>query len=128
MFEMTNLGEMAYFLGMEVQQRKNEVFIYQKKYLGEILKKFQMEECKNTSTPMNLEKLKKDDGSYAKDASRYKSLIGCLIYLIATRPNILHAVSVLSRYLSCASETHMVAAKRVVRYLKRTPSLGVKWY
>ncbi|PKI56116.1 hypothetical protein CRG98_023470 [Punica granatum] len=77
---------------------------------------------------MNLkEKLKKDDGSEATNASRYKSLIGCLMYLTATRPDILHAVSMLSRYLSCASEIHMVAAKRVVRYLKGTQSLGVKF-
>ncbi|PKI48780.1 hypothetical protein CRG98_030822 [Punica granatum] len=63
-FEMTDLGEMSYFLGMEVQQRKNEVFICQKKYLKEIMKKFKIEECNSASTPMNLkEKLKKDDGS-----------------------------------------------------------------
>ncbi|PKI56466.1 hypothetical protein CRG98_023104 [Punica granatum] len=127
-FEMTDLGDMSYFLGMKVQQKKNEAFICQKKYLREILKKFKMEECKSALTPMNLkEKLKKDDGSDATDASRYRSLIGCLMYLTATRPNILLVVSVLSRYLSCASENHMVAAKRVVRYLKGTPSFGVKF-
>jgi len=125
MFEMTDLGEMSYFLGMEVRQTQNEVFIYQKKYLKEILRRFNMEECKSVSTPMgHKEKLQKNDGLVPADEKVYRSLIGCLMYLTATRPDIMFPVSVLSRFLNCASELHMVAAKRVLRC---TLSYGIKF-
>ncbi|XP_039155515.1 uncharacterized mitochondrial protein AtMg00810-like [Eucalyptus grandis] len=91
-FEMTDLGKMVYFLGLEVKQSPYEIFICQRKYLKEILKKFQMEECRSVSTPMAAkEKLQKVDGTDVVDASMYRSLIGCLMYLTATRPDILFA-------------------------------------
>lgn len=96
-FEMTDLGLMSYFLGMEIKQGKNDIFICQKKYAREILKKFQIEECKGVSTPMNQkEKFSKEDGADKVDEGYYRSLIGCLMYLTATRPDILFAVSLLS--------------------------------
>lgn len=85
---------MCYFLGMEVKQDGDGVFIYQRKYANEILKKFHMEDCKSTNTPMNQkEKFNKDDGAEKADESRYRSLIRCLMYLTSTRPNIMFAVS-----------------------------------
>ncbi|XP_047258566.1 secreted RxLR effector protein 161-like [Capsicum annuum] len=127
-FEMTDLGEMTYFLGMEIKKTRNEVFICQKKYIKEILKRFRMEECKSVSTPMNQkEKLKQDDGAELVDEEAYRSLTGCLMYLTTTRPNILFPVSVLSRFLNCASELHMIAAKRVVRYVIGTLAYGIKF-
>nr|CAD1838543.1 unnamed protein product [Ananas comosus var. bracteatus] len=127
-FEMTDLGEMSYFLGMEVRQTQNEVFICQNKYLKEILKRFNMEECKSVNTPMGQkEKLQKKDGSEPTDKRVYRSLIDCLMYLTATRPDIMFPVSVLSRFLNCVSELHMVAAKSVLRYLKGTISYGIKF-
>ena len=88
-FEMTNLGLMTYFLGIEIKQNENEVFICQRKYEKEILKKFQIEECKSVSTPMNQkEKLSKKDGTDKVDEGYYRRLIGCLMYLMATRPDI----------------------------------------
>ncbi|PHT44665.1 hypothetical protein CQW23_13823 [Capsicum baccatum] len=87
-----------------------------------------MEECKIVSTPMNQkEKLKRDDGAELVDEGAYRSLIGCLMYLTTTRPDILFPVSVLSRFLNCASELHMITAKRVVRYLKGTLAYGIKF-
>ncbi|XP_056166715.1 secreted RxLR effector protein 161-like [Syzygium oleosum] len=87
-----------------------------------------MEECKSVSTPMGQkEKLQKKDGSEPVDERVCRSLIGCVMYLIATRPDIMFIVSVLSRFLNCASELHMVAAKRVLRYLKGTLSYGIKF-
>ena len=84
-FEMTDLGLMTYFLGMEIKQGCNEIFICQKKYVREILKKFHMENCKATSTPMNpKEKLSKEDGTDRVDEGNFRSLIGCLMYLTAT--------------------------------------------
>ncbi|XP_024441578.1 uncharacterized protein LOC112324164 [Populus trichocarpa] len=127
-FEMTDLGLMTYFLGMEVKQSKNEVFICQKKYAKEILKKFQMEECKATSTPMNQkEKLCKDDGAHKIDEGYFRSIIGCLMYLTTTRPAILFDVSLLSRFMHRASELHLRAAKRILRYVRGTVSFGVKY-
>ncbi|XP_057452797.1 uncharacterized mitochondrial protein AtMg00810-like [Lotus japonicus] len=127
-FEMTDLGLMSYFLGMEIKQSKDQVFICQKKYAKEILKKFKMEDCKEMNTTMNQkEKLSKDDGTAKVDETYYRSLIGCLMYLTATRPDILYVVSFLSRFMHCASEMHLVAAKRVVRYIKGTVTYGVKF-
>lgn len=110
-FEMLDLGLVTYFLGMEVKQGKNVVFICQKKYIKEILKKFQTEECKVVSTPMN----------------QKEKLIGCLMYLTATRPDILFPVSLLSRFMNCASEVHLRVAKRILRYIQGTVIYGVKF-
>ncbi|KAL4036909.1 hypothetical protein IC575_000487 [Cucumis melo] len=86
MFEMTDLGLMSYFLGIEIKQGQGEVFICQKKYAKEILKKFKMDECKAVSTPMNQkEKLCKEDGADKVDEGYFRSLIGCLMYLTTTR-------------------------------------------
>ena len=127
-FEMTDLGLMSYFLGMEVKQDHDGVFISQKKYIKEILKKFLMENCKSTSTPMNQkEKFSKNDGAEKTDESQYRSLIGCLMYLTATRPDIMFAVSLLSRFMHCASEIHFQAAKRIVRYIKGTTNYGIRY-
>jgi predicted aspartyl protease len=127
-FEMTDLGLMTFFLGMEIKQSQDEVFICQKKYAREILKKFHMEDCKSVSTPINQkEKLSKEDETEKVDEAYFRGLIGCLMYLTATRPDILNAVSILSRFMHCASEIHLKAAKRVVRYIKGTINFGIKF-
>lgn len=127
-FEMTDLGLMSYFLGMEIKQDRGEVFICQKKYAKEILKKFCMEDCNEMSTPMNQkEKLSKEDGTQKVDESYFRSLVGCLMYLTATKPDILDVVSILSRFMHCASEVHLKAAKRVIRYVKGTTDFGIKF-
>ena len=128
MFKMTDLGEISYFLGMKIKQAQNENFICQRKNLKEILKRFGMEECKSVSTRMGKkEKLQKYDGADPVDEGLYRSLIGCLMYLIATRSDIMFLVSILSRFLNCASELHMVVVKRVLRYLKGTFSYEIKF-
>jgi hypothetical protein len=127
-FEMTDLGLMSFFLGMEIMQSKEEIFICQKQYSKEILKKFHMENCKPTATPMNQkDKFSKEDGTARVDEENFKSLIGCLLYLTTTRPDILHATSLLSRFMHCPSEIHIRAAKRILRYIKGTCSFGVKF-
>jgi len=127
-FEMTDLGEMSYFLGMEVQQNQRGIFISQQIYAKEILKKFKMEECKSMTMPMNLkEKFCKEDGDGKVDEAIYRSLIGCLMYLTATRLDIMHVVSLLSRFMHCANEVHFKAVKTVVRYIKGTLSYGIQF-
>ena len=127
-FEMSDLGLMSFFLGMEIKQSRGVIFIGQEKYAKEILKKFQMENCKPTATPMNQkDKFSKEDGTARVNEEKYRSLIGCLLYLTATRPDIFYATNLLSRFMHCPSELHMRAAKRILRYIKGTCSFGVKF-
>ena len=127
-FEMSDLGLMSFFLGMEIKQSRGVIFIGQEKYTKEILKKFQMENCKPTATPMNQkDKFSKEDETARVNEEKYRSLIGCLLYLTATRPDILYATNLLSRFMHCLSELHMRAAKRILRYIKGTCSFGVKF-
>ncbi|XP_031281495.1 uncharacterized protein LOC116140003 [Pistacia vera] len=127
-FEMIDLGEMTYFLGMQIFQSKSGIFVYQEKYANEILIKFGMENCKPADTPLvsNL-KLSKNDGKKRVDESMFRGLVGCLLYLTATRPDLMFVASYLSRFMSCPSESHYRAAKRVLRYVKGTSNLGI-WF
>jgi len=126
-FEMTDLGLISFFLGMEIKQSKEEKFICQKKYVKEILKKFHMENCKPTTSPMNQkDKFSKEDGTARVDEEKFRSLIGYLLYLTATGPDILYARSLLSRFMHSPSEMHMRAAKIIMRYIKGTYNFGVK--
>ena len=87
-----------------------------------------MEECKPTRTPMNQEeKFCKIDEAKRVDERLYKSLIGCLMYLITTRPDIMYVVSLLSRYMHCASEINFQATKKILRYVKGTINYGIRF-
>ena len=113
---------------MEVKQDHDGVFISQKKYTRKILKKLHMEDCKSTSTLMNQkEKFSKGDGAEKIDESKYRSVIGCLMYLTTTRLDIMFIVTLLSIFMHCASEVHFQAAKRIVRYIKGTTNYGIKY-
>ncbi|XP_021639461.2 uncharacterized mitochondrial protein AtMg00810-like [Hevea brasiliensis] len=125
-FEMTDLRRMSYFLGMEAHQFEEGTFKNQEKYAKEILRKFGMENCKAADAPLaQNKKLRKEDGSNKVDAGIYRSLIGGLLYLSATRPDIMFATSLLSRFMQAPSEIPFKAAKRVLRYVRGTTNLGV---
>ena len=125
-FEMSDLGMMHYFLGIEVLQSSVGILISQKKYVGEILDKFQMKDCNPVNTPSEFGlKLNKDDGGKKVNSTLYKQIVGSLMYLIATRPDIMHSVSVISRYMECPTEIHLLAAKRILRYLQGTKEFGL---
>uniref|UniRef100_A0A803L0D4 Reverse transcriptase Ty1/copia-type domain-containing protein n=1 Tax=Chenopodium quinoa TaxID=63459 RepID=A0A803L0D4_CHEQI len=127
-YEMTDLGEMKYFLGMQVKQSPGRIFLSQEKYAENMLKKFNMRDCKPMATPMATnEKLSKNDGKEKVDASFYRSLVGYLIYLTNTRPDIVHAVSIISSFMSEPSKAHLAAAKRILRYIKGTKSRGIMY-
>ncbi|KAG4957026.1 hypothetical protein JHK85_043406 [Glycine max] len=127
-FEMTDLGLMSYFLGIEVSQRNEGIFISQKKYTEGLLKKFKIYGCKPVATPLiTNEKLQKNDGAPEADASKYRSLIGSLLYLTATRPDIMYAASLLSRFMQSPSQIHFGAGKRILRYLQGTKEFSI-WY
>eukprot|EP00253_Pinus_taeda_P029438 PITA_29438 len=118
-FEMTDMGLLRYFLGIEVEQNENGIFISQAKYVNEVLERFNMQDNKAAITPtvMGL-KLSKDDISKDFDPSLYKSIVGSLMYLTATRPDIMHAVSLISRFIERPKEAHWQAAKIILRYVK----------
>ena len=125
-FEMTDLGLMKYFLGFQVRQSTGEVFICQEKYIEDLLKKFHMAACKPVSTPMSSnEKLKQEDAVEKADAKTYQSPIGSLIYLTNTRPDIVHSVNLISRFMNQPSKLHYAVAKRILRYLQGTKKLGI---
>eukprot|EP00253_Pinus_taeda_P004978 PITA_04978 len=125
-FEMTYMGLLRYFLGIEVDQNENGIFISQAKYVNEVLGRFNMQECKAAITPtvMGL-KLSKEDSSKDFDPSLYKSIVGSLMYLTATRPDIMFVVSLISRFMERRKEAHWQAAKRILRYIKGTKRLGI---
>eukprot|EP00253_Pinus_taeda_P014143 PITA_14143 len=118
-FEMTDMGLLRYFLGIELDQNENGIFISQAKYVNEVLGRFNMQEHKAAITPtvMGL-KLSKEDNSKDFDPSFYKSIVGSLMYLTATRPDIMFAISLISRFMERPKEAHWQVAKRILRYVK----------
>ena len=101
------MGLLHYFMGIEVEQNKDGVFISQKKYVDNILKKFKMEACNPVSIPLVAnEKFMKEDGSGDVDPSMFRSLVGSLLYLTTTRPDIMYATSLLSRFMHKPSNVH----------------------
>ena len=125
-FDMSDLGKMHYFLGIEVVQSADGIFVSQRKYVQEILNRFQMSNCNSVSTPVEVGlKLIKEPGGKRVDSTLYKQIVGSLMYLTATRPDIMHAVSLISRYMENPRETHLLAAKRILRYLQGTIEYGL---
>ncbi|KAF5450645.1 hypothetical protein F2P56_030977 [Juglans regia] len=113
---------------MEVSQEEDGIFCSQKKYTEDLLKMFNMTGCKLVATPLiPNEKLRNEDGVKKVDASTYRSLVRSLLYLFNTRPDILFATSLLSRFMQCPSQIHFGTAKRILRYLQGTIGLGM-WY
>ncbi|KAG6492797.1 hypothetical protein ZIOFF_047764 [Zingiber officinale] len=118
-FEMTDIGLMTYYLGIEVNQREDGSFISQAGYAREILKKFRMDNSKSINTPAECGvKLSKHDEEEKVDPTFFKSLVGSLRYLTCTRPDILYAVGLVSRYMEDPTTTHLKIAKRILRYIK----------
>ena len=125
-FEMSDLGMMHYFLSIEVMQSSIGIFLSQKKYVQKILDKFQMKDCNPVNTPSEFGmKLNKDNGGKKVDDTLYKQIVGSLMYLTAIRPDIMHAESVISRYMECPTEIHLLAAKRIFWYLQGTKEFGL---
>jgi hypothetical protein len=127
-FEMKDLGLMHYFLGLEVWQSPERIFLNQGKNAVEILKRFDMLECKSMNTPMEAKlKLLVDTSSELIDATLYRQIIGSLMYLTNTRPDICFAVNTLSQFLVEPKHVHLVVAKHVMRYLKGRLDCGLSY-
>jgi len=127
-FEMSMIGELSFFLGLQITQSSEGMFISQEKYLREMLKRFQMEDSKPVGTPMVTGcKLRKDDDSPDVDQSSYRSMIGNLFYITTSLPDIMHVVGMVGRYQCAPKQSHLLAVKRIFRYLKETMNYGL-WY
>ena len=127
-FEMSMMGELKFFLGFQVKQLKGGTFISQAKYTQDMLKKFEMDKAKPSKTPMPTNGhlgLGEEDKNV--DPKVYRSMIGSLLYLCASRPDIMLSVCMCARFQAAPKECHLMAVKRILRYLVHTPSLGL-WY
>ncbi|GJW99563.1 putative ribonuclease H-like domain-containing protein [Tanacetum coccineum] len=125
---MSSMGELTFFLGLQVKQKEDGIFISQDKYVAEILKKFDFVSVKTASTPIETQKpLVKDEEASDVDVHLYRSMIGSLMYLTASRPDIMFAICACSRFQVTPKTSHLNAVKRIFRYLKGKPKLGL-WY
>ncbi|GJT34722.1 putative ribonuclease H-like domain-containing protein [Tanacetum coccineum] len=127
-FQMSSMGALTFFLGLQVKQKEDGIFISQDKYVGEILKKFGFFSIRSASTPMETHKaLTKDEDGEDVDVHLYRSMIGSLMYLTSSRPDIMFSVCACLRFQVQPKVSHLNAVKRIFRYLKGQPKLGL-WY
>ncbi|GKB03651.1 uncharacterized mitochondrial protein-like protein [Tanacetum coccineum] len=127
-FQMSSMGELTFFLGLQVKQKEDGIFMNQDKYVTKILKKFGFTDVKTASTPMENQKLLlKDEDGEEVDVHLYRSMIGSLMYLTSSRPDIMFAVCACTRYQVNPKVSYLHAVKRIFRYLKSQPKLGI-WY
>ncbi|GJR34631.1 retrovirus-related pol polyprotein from transposon TNT 1-94 [Tanacetum coccineum] len=127
-FQMSMMGQISFFLGLQISQNPRGIFINQSKYANEILKKFDLHKSDPVDTPMvERTKLDEDLSGTPVDQTKYRSMIGSLMYLTASRPDLVFAVCMCARYQSRPTKKHLEAVKRVFRYLQGTINMGL-WY
>jgi hypothetical protein len=127
-FQMSMMGELTFFLGIHVKQTKQGTFVHQAKYTKDLMKKFNMAELKPVSTPMSsVASLGPDEDGEAVDQREYRNMIGSLLYLTVTRPDIQFIVGLCTRFQASPRSSHQTVVQRIFRYLKHTPEFGI-WY
>ncbi|GJS92885.1 putative ribonuclease H-like domain-containing protein [Tanacetum coccineum] len=126
-FEMSMMGELKFFLGLQVHQSPRGIFISQSQYAIELLKKHGLDECVSMSTPMATERLDADLQGTPTDQTNYRRMIGGLMYLTASRPDIAFATFVCARYQAQPTVKHLKEVKRIFRYLRHSYNMGL-WY
>jgi len=125
-FAMSDLGKMKYFLGVKVIQDHHGIFISQKTYAHEVLERFGLlnsNSVKNPIVPGSI--LSKNKGGAAVDTTMFKQMIGSLMYLTATRADLMYSICLISRYMERSIKLYLQAAKRILRYFKGTVELGI---
>ncbi|GJT05804.1 retrovirus-related pol polyprotein from transposon TNT 1-94 [Tanacetum coccineum] len=127
-FKMSMMGQMSFFLGLQISQSPRGIFINQSKYASEIVKKYGLHSTDSVDTPM-IENKKLDEDLQGKpvDATLYRGMIGSLMYLTSSRPDLNHVVCLCARYQAKPTEKHLQAVKRIFRYLNGTINMGL-WY
>lgn len=125
-FEMSDMGRLSYYLGIEVKQGDGYIELKQTGYARKILERNGMIDCNPTKYPMDpKEQLDKDEKGKLVDGTQYRSMVGCLRYLVHTRPDLAYAVGIVSRYMENPTVTHQNAVKRIMRYVKGTLEFGL---
>jgi hypothetical protein len=127
-FEMSMTGELQFFLGLQIKQSKEGTFVHQAKYTKDIVQKFKMENSKAMTTPMSTTTaLDADEEGEHVDQKEYRSMIGSLLYLTVTRPDIQFSVCLCARFQASPRTSHRQAVKRIFKYLHHTLDFGL-WY
>ena len=127
-FEMSMMGELNYFLGLQIKQTPGGTWIHQQKYVKELLKRFKMDDAKPIDSPIaSATKLDLEGTGSTVKQKLYRGIIGSLLYLTASRPDIVFSVGLCARFQTNPKESHIQAVKRILRYLKGTSDLGL-WY
>ncbi|GJT61808.1 retrovirus-related pol polyprotein from transposon TNT 1-94 [Tanacetum coccineum] len=127
-FEMSMMGELNFFLGLQIKQMEDGIFFNQSKYIKEMLKKFGLEDSKPMKTLMSSDtKLTKDEECESVDSTKYRGMIGSLLYLMASRPDIMFSVCLCARFQEDPKTSHLEVVKHIFRYIKGTTHLGL-WY
>ena len=117
-FEMSIMGELSHFLGLQIKQLKDDIFINQSKYINDMLKKYGMKSVKSAATPMNTTtKLTTDEQGKGVEEKLYRGMIGCLLYLTTSRHNIMFSVYLFTCFQSCPKDFHLSVVKRIFKYL-----------
>jgi hypothetical protein len=125
---MSMMGELQFFLGLQIKQSKEGTFVHQAKYTKDIVWKFNMEDSKTMATPMSTSTaLDADEEGEDVDQKEYRSMIGSLLYLTATRPDIQFSVCLCAHFQASQRTSHRQAVKRIFRYLHHTPDF-VLWF
>jgi hypothetical protein len=127
-FFMTDMGPLHFFLGLEISQDESGIKLSQAKYARDLLERFHMTDCKSASTPF-LSGIKLDDGGETPlvDNTLYRQLVGRLLYLTHSRPDLSYAVGAVSRFMQEPHELHWKAAKRILRYVQGTITFGIHY-
>ncbi|GJW86662.1 retrovirus-related pol polyprotein from transposon TNT 1-94 [Tanacetum coccineum] len=127
-FKMSMMGQMSFFLGLQISQSPRGIFVNQSKYASEIVKKYGLHSTDSVDTPM-IENKKLDEDLQGKpvDATLYRGMIGSLLYLTSSRPDLNHAICLCARYQAKPTKKHLQAVKRIFRYLNGTIHMGL-WY
>nr|GEU69396.1 hypothetical protein [Tanacetum cinerariifolium] len=127
-FKISSMGPLTFFLGLQVNQRPDGIFIYQEKYVADILRKFDLANSKLASTPIEPQKIReKNVPDEPISVHLYRSMIGCLMYLTATRPDFMFAVCAAARHQVTPKTSKLLSVKRIFKYLTTYPKLGL-WY
>ncbi|KAM1010062.1 hypothetical protein TB1_044704 [Malus domestica] len=127
-FDIKDLGNLHYFLGIQITQNASGMFLSQSKYVSDLLLKADMVHSKPCSTPcLPYNRLLKDDGHPFNNPSLYRSIVGALQYLTFTRPDISFSVHQVCQFMHCPMDSHYAAVKRILRYLKGTIDLGIQF-
>lgn len=124
-FEVTDLGELSFFIGMEFLKMKTGIMMHQQKYIGELLEKFEMNNCNSISNPSEtnskIDECSEEERVYP---TVFRQMVGSLRYLCNSRPDICYLVSVISKFMHDPRKTHMITAKTILRYVKGTKEYG----